>query len=116
MPVMSREIVHDEVTANVAAAKLTEEAPAAAVMVPVQVVTTFGGVATTRPAGKLSVNATPVSVRLALGLATAKLSDVEPPNGIHDAPNALEMVCEVTAPVPLRAKVCGVLAASSDTA
>jgi hypothetical protein len=114
-PVTSREIVQEELTANVPAARLMDEAPAAAVMVPVQVVTTFGGVPTTKPAGRLSVNVTPVRARLALGLAIVKLSDVEPCSGMDAAPKVLEMVCEVAVPVPLRARVCGVLAASSDT-
>ena len=111
-PVTSKVIAHtvitqEEVTASVPPARLTDEAPAAAVMVPVQVVITFGGVATSRPAGRLSVNAKPVSARLELGLAIAKLSDVEPPSGMDAAPNVLEMVCEVTVPVPLSARVRG---------
>jgi hypothetical protein len=49
------------------------------------------GVATTRPAGKVSVNATPVSPT-ALGLVIVKLSVVVPPSGIVGAPNILLIV------------------------
>src|ERR1700688_4535314 len=56
IPVTSSEIVQDELTASVPADRLTNEVPATAVVVPVQVVTTFGGVPTTKPAGRLSLN------------------------------------------------------------
>jgi hypothetical protein len=41
VPVMSTEIVQEELTASVPPARLTDEAPAAAVIVPVQVVITL---------------------------------------------------------------------------
>jgi hypothetical protein len=51
------------------------------------------GVATTRPEGKLSVNATPVSEpALAIGLVIVKLSEVEPFRGIVAAPNDFAIV------------------------
>ena len=114
-PMTSTEIVQEELTPSVPAVRLTDEAPATAVMVPVHVVMTFGGLPTARPAGRLSVNETPVSARLALGLAIVKVSDVEPFSGTDAAPNTLEMVCDVTVPAPLKARVCGLLAASSVT-
>ena len=72
--------------------RLTEEAPATAVTVPVQVPPTFGGVATTSPAGRLSVNATPFRVRFWLVLLTVTVSVVVPFNGIVAAPNAFALV------------------------
>lgn len=49
--------------ARVAPERLTVELPAAAVAVPPQVLLRPEGVATTRPSGRLSLNATPFSVR-----------------------------------------------------
>ena len=49
--------------AKVAPERLTADEPAAAVAVPPQVLFRFGGVATTKPTGRLSVNATPFSVK-----------------------------------------------------
>jgi hypothetical protein len=49
--------------ARVTPERLTVEEPAAAVAVPPHVLFKFDGVATTKPAGRLSVNATPFSVR-----------------------------------------------------
>src|ERR1700722_4878962 len=114
-PMTSTEIVQEELTAKVPPARLTVEAPGAAVIVPVQVVITFGVIVTFRPAGRLSVKAIPVSARLALGLAIVKVSAVVPLIGTDAAANALEMVCALTVPVPVSARVCGLLAASSVT-
>jgi hypothetical protein len=48
------------------------------------------GVDTTKPAGRLSVNATPVNATaFATGLLIVKLSEVEPVNGRVVAPNVL---------------------------
>src|SRR5262245_3303484 len=55
------------------------------------------GVATTRPAGNVSVNATPVSAVPAFGLVTVKVSDVEAPMTIDAAPNAFARVGTATA-------------------
>src|SRR5437899_1730407 len=61
--------VHDALAANVAPARLTLPEPAVAVMVPPpQLPVRPFGVATTRPAGRLSVNATPVSATVVFGL------------------------------------------------
>ena len=50
------------------------------------------GVATAKPAGKASVNATPASAIAALEFVIVKLKEVELPNPIEAAPNALEML------------------------
>src|SRR5258707_13091697 len=79
--------------ARVPADKLTVPDPATAVAVPPQVLVSPLGVATTNPAGRLSVNATPVSAMvLAAGLVMVKVSEVEPFSGMLAAPNALVMV------------------------
>src|SRR5258708_1335717 len=68
-------------------------AAATAVAVPPQVLVSPLGVATTRPAGRLSVKATPVSgIVLAAGLVIVKLSEVEPFSAMAAAPNDLVMV------------------------
>jgi hypothetical protein len=64
--------------------------PATAVATPPQVLLKPFGVATTNPAGKVSVNATPFSgVVLAAGLVMVKVSDVVPFSGMFAAPNTL---------------------------
>jgi hypothetical protein len=92
VPVMFTLNVHEAVAARVAPERLTEVAPAVAVIVPPpqDPVRPFG-VETTRPAGKLSVNATPVNDWLAFGLLIVKLSEVLPPTGMLAAPNDLVM-------------------------
>jgi hypothetical protein len=70
--------------------KLTEDAPAVAVRVPeshVKVITL--GVETTNPAGKVSVNATPVSIPVTSGLVTVNVRLVLPPTAIAAAPKLL---------------------------
>lgn len=67
--------------------------PAVAVGVPAQVLFIFGVEATTSPAGRASVNATPVrDAELAAGFVIVKVSDVEPLTATVDAPNALLIV------------------------
>src|SRR5260221_210940 len=68
--------------------------PATAVIVPLpQVPVMFGVAATTRPAGRLSVNATPLSATvLAAGLVMVNVSVLVPFNGIEVGLNALAMV------------------------
>ena len=75
--------VHEAALARVAPDKLTEPEPAAAVIVPPpQVPVRPLGVETIRPAGKLSVNAMPVSdTVLAAGLVMVKLNALVPFNG-----------------------------------
>ena len=76
----------------VAPDRLTNPEPAVAMAVPPQVLLNAFGVATTRPAGRLSVNAMPVSVKPMFGLLMLKVSDVVPFNGMLAAPNALVIV------------------------
>ncbi len=83
--------------------------PATAVAVPPQVLVRPLGVATTRPAGRVSVKATPVSAAvLAAGLVMVKVSEVVPFSGTAGAPKALAidggastlMLVEAVPPVP----------------
>lgn len=57
------EIVHEPAGPRLAPDKLTDDEPSTAVAVPPQVLFRLPGVATTKPAGRLSVNATPFKVR-----------------------------------------------------
>jgi hypothetical protein len=61
VPVTSTETVHKPLALRVPAERLTDEAPVAAVAVPPHELVRFGVAATTNPAGRLSVNANPVS-------------------------------------------------------
>ena len=61
-PLTLTESVHVPPAARVPPVRLTELDPSAAVTVPPQVLVTFPGVATTRPAGKLSTLAKPTPV------------------------------------------------------
>src|SRR5712691_11066856 len=79
VPVTSAENVHDEPAAGDAVSvppdRLTVPLPATAVIVPLpQEPVTLGVAATTRPAGKVSVNATPLSATLVFGLVMVKLN------------------------------------------
>ena len=58
--------------------RLTEPLPATAVAVPPQAPVRLLGFATTSPAGRVSVNAIPFSVRLLFGLPMLKVSVVSP--------------------------------------
>ena len=69
--------------------RLTLLPPAVAVLEPVQVPPTAGGVATTRPAGSVSMKPTPVSATVLFGFPIRKVSDVVPPTAIVGAPNDL---------------------------
>jgi hypothetical protein len=75
-PVTFRLIVHEPFAASVPPARLIEPEPAAAVAVPPQLLVSPLGVATCRPAGRVSVNATPVSARFVFGLLMLKVNDV----------------------------------------
>ena len=78
--------------ASVPPVRLTEEDPAAAVAVPVHVVVSPLGVATTRPVGSVSVNATPVrAIAFNAVLLMVKLNEVLPFSGIDVAPKLLLM-------------------------
>jgi hypothetical protein len=83
--------------------------PATAVPVPPHVLVSPFGVATTIPAGSVSVKATPVSATaLAAGFVIVKVSDVVPFNGIFGEPKALAieggettlMLADAVPPVP----------------
>ena len=89
MPVTFTENVHEVEAARIPPDRLITLVPAVAVMVPPpqEPVKPFG-VETTRPAGSVSVNPTPVRA-IAFGLAIVKLSEVEPFSGMLAAPNAL---------------------------
>src|SRR6266700_2434964 len=108
VPVTFTDNVHEALTATVPPDRLTDPEPATAVAVPPQVLDSPFGVATTRPAGRLSVKATPVSATLAFGFVMVKVNEVDPFNGIVAAPNALVivggattvMLAEAVLPVP----------------
>ena len=67
VPCTFTEIEQEVLGANVTADKLTEDDPPTAVAVPPHVLLKFGVEATTKPAGKLSVNAIPVRVTVVFG-------------------------------------------------
>jgi len=86
------ETVQDALVARVAPVKLTAPEPAAAVAVPPQEFVKALGVETTKPAGKVSVNATPVSETVfAAGFVITKLKEVEPFTGTEAAPKDFTM-------------------------
>jgi hypothetical protein len=82
------EKVQELLVARVAPARLTDEEPATAVLVPApQAPVRALGVDTTKPAGRVSVNATPVSATaFAAGLVIVKVREVEPFTGSVAAP------------------------------
>jgi hypothetical protein len=79
--------VHDVLPAIVPPVKLTVPEPAVAVAVPPHVFVRFGVDATIRPAGRLSVNPTPVSGVDVFVFVTVNVSDVVVFCGIAAAPN-----------------------------
>jgi len=83
---------HAALAASVPADRLADEAPPAAVAVPPHVLVTPLGVASSNPAGRLSVNVSPVSGNPALGFWIVKVKLVTPPRGLVAAPNALLIV------------------------
>ena len=91
VPVTFTANVQEPPAASVAAARLTDEVPPAAVNAPPpQVPVKPFGVETANPAGSESVNETPVrGTVLTAGLLTVNVSVVDPFNGILAAPNAL---------------------------
>src|SRR5882724_604807 len=92
VPVTLTEIVQDAAGAKVAPVKLTLDETATAVVVPPHVLVKPFGVATIKPAGSASVNATPFSVKLTLVLLSVKVRLVEPFRGIVTAPKAFAIV------------------------
>ena len=90
VPVTLSETTQEAFGASVAPESESEPAPGTAVAVPEQVLVRFDGVATTKPAGKLSVNASPVSAAVFDdGFAMVNERLVDPFKGIVAAPNAL---------------------------
>src|SRR5215471_18056454 len=92
VPWTSTETVQLAPGARLTPVRLTDEEPPTPVAVPPQVLVRFGVEATTRPAGKLSVKATPFSVKLTLVLLMVKVRLVVPFNGMVAAPKALAIV------------------------
>src|ERR1700730_4766496 len=102
--------VHDPPAPTVPPDKLTEVEPATAVAVPLQVLASAFGVATTRPPVNVSVKLTPVIEVEPLGLLIMKVSEVDALITIAPEPNALLIVggpttvtvaVLLTAPAPL---------------
>lgn len=87
------EKVHEALAASVAPVRLTVPVDPVAVIVPPpqEPVSPFG-VATVKPAGRLSLNPTPLSAVVVFTFVSVKESDVEPLNGMLDAPKALVIV------------------------
>jgi hypothetical protein len=92
VPCTFSETIQEALAARVPAERLAEPAPDTPVAAPPHVLFRLLGVATTNPAGKLSVKAIPVSVTPALGLLTVKVKEDVPFSGIVAAPNALVIV------------------------
>jgi len=67
IPVTLTDTVHDALAAKPPADRLADDDPATAVAVPPQVLLKLFGVAITRPAGSVSVKATPVSAKVVFG-------------------------------------------------
>lgn len=91
-PETLRPTVQEASPARVLEERLTLPEPATAVIVPVQVVPRPLGVATTRPEGKESVKAIPLSVLEELGLVMVKVSEVVPFSGTVETPKDFAMV------------------------
>jgi hypothetical protein len=85
--------VHCVLVARLAPLRAMEPAPETAVIVPPpQEPVSPLGLATVRPAGRVSVNPTPPKVMLPGGLAIVNVSEVDPPTGMVAAPKPLVML------------------------
>ena len=91
VPVTLSEMLHEPLDVTVPAARLTDPEPATAVVVPPQLLLRPLGVATTNPAGSVSLNATPLRP-IVFGLLMVKLRLVLAFTGIEVAPKALLIV------------------------
>src|SRR5260221_653752 len=89
VPCTFTDTVQLAVAANVPPDRLTEPEPATAVAVPPQVLLRLLGVATTSPAGRMSVKAIPLSATVVFGLLMVKVSDVVPFSAIVEGLNTL---------------------------
>ena len=93
VPVTFNETAHEVFGASVAPVSVATPPPLAAVAVPPHVLFNAFGVATTSPAGRLSVNAIPVSgMVFEAGFVIVSVKLVEPFTGILAAPNAFAIV------------------------
>src|ERR1051326_1961883 len=93
MPVTFTENVQEPLAAIVPPLRLIVFVPCVAVIVPApHVPVSPFGVETTRPAGSVSLKATPVNATVVFGLLMVKLSEVEPFSGMLAAPNAFAIV------------------------
>jgi hypothetical protein len=93
IPVTFTEKVQEPLAAIVPPLRLITFVPAVAVIVPAPHVPVRPfGVEITRPAGSVSLKATPVSATVVLGLVMVKLSEVDPFSGMLAAPKAFVMV------------------------
>jgi hypothetical protein len=92
VPVTLTEMAQEAPGARLAPVRLTEVDPFTAVAVPLQVLLRLPGVATTSPAGRLSVNATPFRVRFWLLLLSVNVRLVVLFNGMVAVPNAFVML------------------------
>src|SRR5215469_16024789 len=92
VPCTFTETAHEALAASVPPDRLTELAPPVAVAVPPHVLFRLGVEATTSPAGRLSVNANPVSVTLLFGLLMLMVSKLVPFSGIFVGANVLVTV------------------------
>ena len=91
-PVTFTVIVQVEAAAIAPPASEIEPLPARAVTAPPQLLATTLGVATFKPAGRLSTTDTAVKGTVGFGLAMLNVSVVTPLSGITATPNALLMV------------------------
>ena len=96
VPVTFTMIVQLALAASEPPVRLTLPDPATAVMVPVQVPPRPFGVATTRPAGRVSVTAMAFCVTVVLGLVSVSVRLVDPFSAMFAAPNALVIVTGAT--------------------
>jgi hypothetical protein len=97
VPVMLTEKVHEPLVAIVPPESVTPPEPAVAVIVPDPHVPVKPlGVETTKPAGRVSLKATPLSAVVVFGFVTVKLRLVEPFRGMLATPNDLLIVAAPT--------------------
>ena len=88
--------------------RLTEPAPPVAVTVPPQLLVAPGDEASAIPVGKVSVNATPVNARLALGFVIVSVKVLDPPSATEvglkllaiDGGEATVKLADAVLPVP----------------
>lgn len=92
VPVTFTVMEHEPLDASVPPVKLMLLEPAVYDGVPLHVLLGTFGVATTKPAGRVSVKATPVSPKPELGLLMLNVKLVVPLSGMLATPNALLMV------------------------